>query len=85
MNDALDEAFVEGLVVEEDPGVLELFVEAVLELLDGSRGVVDLAVADEHDHDGIRALARWGLVGELEPGAAATTACVRKDRGRVVA
>lgn len=51
----LDKSLVERLVIKEDPRVFELAIEAVLELLDGGSCVVDLAVADEHDHHGVSA------------------------------
>ena len=45
----LDEFLIERDLVEEDPRIVVLGVEPVLECLDALRRAVDLFVADQHE------------------------------------
>jgi len=49
MDDALLEVICEWLFVEEDVGVTEALVEAVLHLFDALRDALDVPIAREHD------------------------------------
>jgi hypothetical protein len=49
------EPLLERLVVQEQPWVVEVPVESVLETPDGAHGVVEIRVAGEHEQCGVRA------------------------------
>ena len=58
----LFERLVEAVVVEEDPVVVVVFVEAVLDLPDAAGDFPDVAVAREGDEGGVHAHAGGGGV-----------------------
>ena len=60
--DAGFEFFGEGLVVEEEPGVVEFAVEGALEVADGHEHVLELVVAHKSEEGRVDAV-RVGVVG----------------------
>jgi hypothetical protein len=55
----------EGLVIEEDIGIVELVVPCALEIAHGADQLVEFLVTDEGDEGGIGAgglLAIWGVI-----------------------